>query len=227
MLNSMGLITAPWGTPLEMVLWLDSWSPILTHMLLPVTKFLSHARMAPVMPMLAILNRSPCIQIESYAFSMSRNTATVDFFLLKLVTISVSSCIMWSIVLHPLLNPAWILLIFPFVSRNQCNLLAIILSIVLLKQEVRDTGRYDVGFSLGFPGFNSGITIDCFHRLGTCALVSRPLNRSGPIALLLDFGSALSSSSDVILSFSVLGMFVAIRALISSSYRFLCCTPVV
>ncbi|KAK4009598.1 hypothetical protein OUZ56_018732 [Daphnia magna] len=133
---------------------------------------------------MAILNRSPRVHIESYAFSMSKNSATVDFFSLKIVKISVSTATSSES------------------GLNQWSLLAMILSIVLLTQNVRDNGVYVAGSSLAFPGFQSAITIDLFHRIGTCWLfrIISLWIRSGPAALLLDFGSTLSSSSGVILS---------------------------
>ena len=98
---------------------------------------------------------------------MSRKVATVERFWLKLCLMLVSSWAIWSVVLHPLRNPAWAVLMIPLASRNQCNQLAISLSKVFPRLEVRDTGRYELGSSAGLPFFSRGITTAFFHCAGT------------------------------------------------------------
>lgn len=145
---------------------------------------------------------------------------------------------MWSVVLHPLLKPAWLMLILVFVSRNHWSRLAKILSIVLQRHDVRATGLYELGSSSVLPGFSRGITIDSFHFAGTAPFVSstfsrcwidfllvseRFLNillctRSVPTALLFDLGRLLLISSIVIGSFRGFGASDWACMVIASSY---------
>ena len=108
----------------------------------------------------------PFRQIMSYAFSISRNIASVLSLFVKALLMDDSRLRMWSMVLLFFRKPLCWLERRLLVSRYHISLELTIRSINLQKVEVRAIGLYDKGFEGSLPGFSMGDRIASFHCLG-------------------------------------------------------------
>ena len=107
------------------------------------------------------------IQVLSYAFSKLRNTAVVVFLSLNHVFIAVPRRMRLSYVEQPFLKPVWNFGRSLFLSMYHFNLLFIILSRSLQRQDVNDIDLYESG-ELGVCLVSGWVSLLRFSTPGVC-----------------------------------------------------------